>query len=111
MSAPATLDEFARLTDALSNACATFYGDRLISLAIFGSVGRGAPRPDSDIDVLIVADPLPRGRLARVPEFGHVESTLAGLVSEVNARGVFPEWSPVPRHQPRSGPAAPCSST
>ena len=32
-----------------------FYGKRLISLAVFGSVGRGTFRPDSDIDLLLWA--------------------------------------------------------
>lgn len=95
MSTRATLDVFQDLAAALSGACLEFYADRLVSLALFGSAGRGTPRPDSDIDLLIVADPLPRGRLARVSEFGHVESVLAGVVSRANARGVFAEWSPV----------------
>ncbi len=38
---------------------------RLINMAVFGSVGRGASLPDSDIDLLIVADPLQAGRVAR----------------------------------------------
>jgi hypothetical protein len=90
-----TREVFASLTSALPGSCQAVYGERLVSLAVFGSVGRGAPRPDSDIDLLLVADPLPRGRLARVAEFGHVETALAGLVVEANARHVFPEWSPV----------------
>jgi predicted nucleotidyltransferase len=40
----------------LSEACVVFYGDRLVSLVVFGSVGRKTVRPDSDIDILIVAN-------------------------------------------------------
>ncbi len=49
------------------------YGDRLVAVALFGSVARGTQREDSDIDFLIVARDLPRGRTARVDEFLPVE--------------------------------------
>jgi predicted nucleotidyltransferase len=62
----------ARLLDA----CQAHYGDRLWTLAVFGSVGRGTARSDSDLDCLIVADGLPAGRMARVADFEAVESML-----------------------------------
>jgi predicted nucleotidyltransferase len=62
----------ARLLDA----CRRHYKDRLWTVAVFGSVGRGTARPDSDLDCLIVADGLPTGRLARVTDFQAVESLL-----------------------------------
>ena len=52
------------------------YGARLVSVAVFGSVARRTQREDSDIDVLIVARALPRGRTARVEEFLPVEREL-----------------------------------
>ena len=58
-----------------------FYGERLVSLAVFGSVGRGTFRPDSDIDVLLVINDLPNGRLLRVNEFNEVEARLEPLLS------------------------------
>lgn len=36
----------------LLQACHRLYDERLVSLAVFGSVGRGTARPDSDIDIL-----------------------------------------------------------
>lgn len=90
-----TVAAFEDLLNALRDRCLTFYGDRLTSLAVFGSVGRGMPRPDSDIDLLIVADPLPDGRVARVAEFRSVELALAPQVTRARAVGLTPEWSPV----------------
>jgi hypothetical protein len=69
--------EFETFLHAINEACRDHYGDRLVSVAVFGSVGRGTPRPDSDVDVLIVAEPLPDGRLARGEDFRPVEATLA----------------------------------
>jgi len=40
-------------------------GDRLVSVALYGSVARGEARPSSDIDLFVVATGLPRGRFAR----------------------------------------------
>jgi len=60
----------------LTSLCKDHYGERLISLAVFGSVGRGTPRPDSDIDLLLVIKNLPGGRIARVKEFSAIEATL-----------------------------------
>ncbi len=68
--------EIENLLERLREACRVFYGDRLVSLVVFGSVGRGTPRPDSDIDLLVVADPLPDGRIPRVREFDAVEGAL-----------------------------------
>jgi hypothetical protein len=90
-----TRTQYKALVDALREACVAHYGDRLVSLAVFGSVGRGTPRADSDVDALIVAERLPRGRIARVTEFAAVESALAAAVSQARRSGLAPEWSPV----------------
>jgi hypothetical protein len=69
----AGIPEIEQFLERLRETCQTFYGQRLVSLVVFGSVGRGTPRPDSDIDLLVVADPLPDGRIPRVREFDAVE--------------------------------------
>jgi uncharacterized protein len=72
-----SISEIEHLLEQLLGACQSFYGDRLVSLVVFGSVGRGTSRPDSDIDLLIVASPLPDGRIPRVREFDAVERSVA----------------------------------
>ena len=86
---------FDRLTDALVEAVKSYYGPRLISLAVFGSVARRTPGPISDLDILVVADPLPRGRISRVEEFDRVGASLTGQLEELERAGVHTGLSPV----------------
>lgn len=71
------LERYDRLVHRLGEELRAHYGPRLVAVAVFGSVGRGTPRADSDLDVLVVARDLPRGRFARVEEFLPVEERLA----------------------------------
>lgn len=86
---------FDNLLQALLENSISFYGDRLISAVVFGSVGRGAMRPDSDIDVLFVIDPLPKGRLRRVGEFRGLERQMDGILKDARKLGVQTTLSPV----------------
>jgi predicted nucleotidyltransferase len=70
------LERYDALLDALLAELRTHYGRRLVACAVFGSVGRGTPRYDSDIDLLLVVRDLPRGRFNRVEEFLPVEARL-----------------------------------
>jgi predicted nucleotidyltransferase len=63
------------------------YGERLISVAIFGSAGRGTARPDSDIDLLLVAHGLPDGRVARNQDFMAVEDAMEPALETARAHG------------------------
>ena len=82
------------LTDLVS-ACCIHYSDRLVSVAVLGSVGRGTPSFDSDIDLLIVAEGLPLERFPRVGDFRSVEETLAPRLQAVRQAGSYPELSPI----------------
>ena len=86
---------FEALLRHVAEAGQEAYGPRLRALVVFGSVGRGTPRPDSDIDLLIVAEDLPEGRIARVSEFAAVERRLAPALAEAAANGVHTVLSPV----------------
>ena len=57
----------------MREACNRVYGERLVSLAVFGSWAGDVATPTSDIDLLIVAQPLPPSRRKRVAEFETVE--------------------------------------
>lgn len=83
------------LVDEARAASERHYGSRLVSLAVFGSVGRGTPGADSDIDLLVVADQLPRGRLARSDDFAEVERALEPMLASAHAHGLHPTLSPI----------------
>ena len=65
------------LLEPLLREVRAVYRESLISAAVFGSQARGTAGPDSDVDLLIVAEPLPRGRMPRVQQFLPVEEALA----------------------------------
>ncbi len=88
-------EAFEALLAEMVKAIQRCYGDRLITVAVYGSVGRGAMRHDSDVDVLIVARDLPRGRFARAKEFEVVENALEAVLSTCRAQGVRTGLSPV----------------
>lgn len=86
---------FDRLLAETCLATKQVYGERLVTLAVFGSVGRESLRPDSDIDLLLVVDELPRGRMARMAEFAAVESAMASHLADAANAGVSTSLSPV----------------
>lgn len=66
----------AALFEALASACRNFYGERLAALAVYGSYARGDQRPDSDVDLLVVADSYPPDISDRGREFAAVRAAL-----------------------------------
>jgi predicted nucleotidyltransferase len=88
-------DEFVVLLETVLAASREVYGDRLVTLAVFGSVGRGAPRHDSDIDLLLVADRLPDGRIPRVREFDEVERRIGPALAAARSRGIATRLAPL----------------
>jgi predicted nucleotidyltransferase len=86
---------YDRVLAALLEAARSHYGKRLVSFAVYGSVGRGTQREDSDIDLLIVAEPLPDGRMKRVAEFLPVEAAVQPLIANLGWREGEPLISPV----------------
>lgn len=73
------------------------YGDSLGSVALFGSVARRTARPDSDLDLFLVVDGLPRGRRARLATFDPAETNLAAEMRALAGAGITTELSPVLR--------------
>jgi predicted nucleotidyltransferase len=88
--------KYGGLIEALRRRVIEYYGDSLVSLVFFGSVARGLFRPDSDIDLLIIAANLPRGRVPRVLDFQQgVEVCFEEMFRGLRQEGIHPLLSPI----------------
>lgn len=94
---------FQTLLQRLVEETTAAYGESLTSLVVFGSVGRGTPIPSSDIDVLLVAKHLPRGRMPRVRQFLQVERALEPDLEAAQRQGLSTCLSPLFRTEDEMG--------
>jgi len=88
-------EPYKTLIERLIEALKRKYGDKFISLVVFGSVARGEARKDSDVDLLLVVDSIPKRRLERQREFMEVEKELEGYLNELFDEGYFIDFSPI----------------
>jgi uncharacterized protein len=88
-------ENFRELQQRLLKEIRSFYGRRLVSVVIFGSVARETYRYNSDIDILIVAEDLPKGRMKRVKEFSQVEDQVDPFLESLQKEGIDTYISPV----------------
>ena len=88
-------EPYKTLIERLIEALKRKYGDKFISLVVFGSVARGEARKDSDVDLLLIIDLIPKRRLERQKEFMEVEKELEGYLNELFDEGYFIDFSPI----------------
>jgi len=88
-------ERFEELQQILLSEVRSFYQDRLVTLAVFGSTARGTYRFDSDLDILIIADDLPRGRMKRVAQFMSVEKKIESFLISLQKNGINTYISPI----------------
>jgi len=69
------------------------FGDNLVSLVLYGSVARGDFRKDSDIDLLIILENLPKEKLLRQKLFIDVEKEIS--FDELYVKGYNTILSPI----------------
>lgn len=81
-------EKFLELEDKLLIAIRSFYGARLISVVIFGSVARETLHFDSDIDILMIVEGLPEGRMKRIREFEGVEKEIEPFLKSLRKEGI-----------------------
>ena len=89
--------EFEPLLAALVRGARDHYGPRLCGVAVYGSVARGEAGRASDVDLLVVADELPRGPMKRLKDFEAVEAVgeVEAEVAKLRRRGFRAEISPM----------------
>ncbi len=64
-------------------------------MVVYGSVARGDYRRDSDVDLVVVAEDLPRRRFARIELFERAEECLEKDLDMLMERGYFISFSPI----------------
>ncbi len=72
-------------------------GDRLVSVALFGSVLRGEAGPASDIDILVVLENPPTGMFRRRSLLEPVRQALTPVLEELWTRGLLVDFCEVIR--------------
>lgn len=88
-------EPYRRVLKALLDALKRKFGSSLVSVVVYGSVARGDTRRDSDIDLIVVAEGLPKSRMRRQDVFMEVEEELHELIEELRSEGYFSDFSPV----------------
>lgn len=88
-------EKFNELISKLTEEAKKYYGERLISIVLFGSVARKTQRHDSDIDILFVVENLPKGRLRRTEEFMKIEEKLEENLRTLRNEGIYTFISPI----------------
>ncbi len=81
-------ERFKELQDKLLAEAKTFYGEMLVSFVVFGSVARQTYRFDSDLDILIIAEDLPRGRMKRIGQFANIEQRIEPFLESLRKEGI-----------------------
>ncbi len=62
-----------------------YYGEHLVTFAVYGSLARGVATAESDIDLLLIVEKLPQGRMPRIDAFTeHVENPPLKPISFAN---------------------------
>jgi hypothetical protein len=91
------LEPYKSLLNVLIDVLKERFGENLVSVVLYGSVALGKAGKDSDIDLLIVAEGLPRGSLRRQEVFMEAEKALEKRIEDLWRQGFHVDFSPILR--------------
>lgn len=83
------------LEEKVKDAVLKVFNDKLVSLVLYGSYARGDPKPESDIDLLIVLRKLPEDRIELHKFIDRIEENLEESYSSLEKIGYKPILSPI----------------
>ena len=86
---------YNEILNALLNELLNYFGDKFISLVVYGSVARGEARKNSDIDILLVIKDLPSSRFARQELFMRIEERIKKVLNKYYKKNYFIDFSPI----------------
>lgn len=81
------------LAESYAGALHRHFGSRLMSVVLYGSVARGEATAVSDIDLLVVADPLPEGRQARNAILDEIDRSFLPALAAWHKQGRYVDLS------------------
>lgn len=85
------------VAEAYVAALREHWGDAPVAAVLLGSVARGEAGPTSDVDLLLVMEGLPEGRLARHRYLEPADAAVEPLLEGLRERGVYADLSPIPK--------------
>ncbi len=88
-------ENFKKLSKRILKEVKSDYKEKLITLAIFGSVARERMNSESDIDLLIIAENLPEGRMKRIRQFDRIEKKLEPDLAIMQKKRIYTCFSPM----------------
>ncbi|MBS7656271.1 nucleotidyltransferase domain-containing protein [Candidatus Bathyarchaeota archaeon] len=88
-------EPYRTLVQKLLQELLKVFGDSLVSFVIYGSVARGKAEKDSDLDILLVIEHLPKSRFERLNLFSKAEEELEPLLNKLLDEGYGIALSPI----------------
>jgi predicted nucleotidyltransferase len=77
------------IAEAYAHALRETLGERLVSVALFGSVARGEAGPHSDIDLFVVLEEAPHGMTRRRALLDPARQAITPLLEPLWDRGIY----------------------
>jgi len=88
-------EPYKSLLEKLTKLLQEEFQGKLVSVVLYGSVARGDNRKDSDIDLLLVIEDLPKTITERVILFDKVERKLDDDIMRLMDEGYYVTFSPI----------------
>jgi len=77
-----------------AEALLRYFGERLVSVVLYGSVARGHYTANSDIDLLIIAEGLPESRRERNRILVEIEEKeFSSILAALHRQGIYTDFS------------------